>query len=43
MMRQIRNFGEKAKEWDMRIKRRENNNLEVPEEFYRTYEYYADH
>ncbi len=43
MMRQIRNFGEKAKEWDMRIKRRENNNLEVPKEFYRTYEYYADH
>lgn len=41
MMRQQRMFGEKVKEWDMRIKRRENNNLEVPEEFYQTYEYYA--
>ncbi len=42
MMRHQRNFGEKAREWEMRIKRRENNNLDVPEEFYNTYEYYAN-
>lgn len=42
MMRHQRNFGEKTREWEMRIKRRENNNLEVPEEFYHTYKYYAD-
>lgn len=42
MMRQKRRFAEKAKEWDLRIKRRENNGLEVPPEFYSTYQYYAD-
>ena len=35
-------FGEKKREWEMRIKRRENKNLEVPQEFYDTYRYYAD-
>ena len=42
MAAQQRQFGEKAREWDLRIKRRENNNLEVPDEFYTTYHYYAD-
>lgn len=42
MMRQQRTFAEKAREWDLRIKRRENNGLEVPKEFYDTYEYYAN-
>ena len=42
MMRQQKNFGEKAHEWELRIRRRENNNLEVPEEFYDTYKYYAN-
>lgn len=37
-----KNFGEKAREWEMRIKRRENNGLEVPEEFYSTLEYYKN-
>lgn len=41
MMRQQRTFGERTREWDMRIKRRENNGLEVPQEFYDTYDYYA--
>lgn len=41
MMRQQRKFGEKAHEWELRIRRRENNNLVVPEEFYETYNYYA--
>ena len=35
-------FGEKKREWEMRIKRRENKSLEVPEEFYNTYNYYAN-
>ena len=35
-------FGEKKREWEMRIKRRENKNLEIPQEFYDTYRYYAD-
>ncbi len=35
-------FGEKKREWEMRIKRRENKNLEIPQEFYNTYEYYAN-
>lgn len=42
MTRQQRAFAEQIKLWDMRIKRRENNNLEVPEEFYATYKYYAN-
>lgn len=42
MARQQRFFSEKEKEWEMRIKKRENNHLEVPEEFYETYHYYAD-
>ena len=29
-------FGEKKREWEMRIKRRENKNLEIPQEFYNT-------
>lgn len=41
MMKQQKNFGEKAKEWALRIKKRQNNGLEVPKEFYETYEYYA--
>ena len=40
-MKQQKNFGEKAKEWALRIKKRQNNGLEVPKEFYETYEYYA--
>ena len=35
-------FGEKKREWEMRIKRRENKGLEIPEEFYNTYNYYAN-
>lgn len=42
MARQQRNFGEKAHEWELRIRKRENNNLQVPQEFYHTYEYYTD-
>ena len=34
-------FGEKKREWEMRIKRRENKNMEIPQEFYDTYRYYA--
>lgn len=42
MTRQQRAFAEQSKLWDMRIKRRENNGLEVPKEFYDTYNYYAN-
>ena len=42
MMGHQKRFGEKKREWEMRIKRRENKNLEIPEEFYNTYRYYAD-
>ena len=42
MMRQQRMFGEKAREWELRIKRREGNSLEVPKEFYDTYNYYKN-
>lgn len=42
LMKHQRNFGEKKREWEMRIKRRENKNLEVPKEFYDTYNYYAN-
>ncbi len=42
MQPQKRKFGEKAKEWEMRIRRRENNGLEVPEEFFQTLSFYAD-
>lgn len=34
-------FGEKKREWEMRIKRRENKNMEIPQEFYDTYRYYT--
>ena len=39
---QPRMFHEKVREWELRIKRRENNGLEVPKEFYDTYHYYSD-
>lgn len=39
---QQRMFHEKVREWELRIKRRENNGLEVPKEFYDTYHYYSD-
>ena len=42
MMKQQKNYGEKAHEWELRIRKRENNNLPVPEEFYETYDYYAN-
>ena len=42
MARQQRNYAEKSHEWELRIRRRENNNLVVPEVFRETYEYYAD-
>jgi len=42
MTRQQRAFAEQSKLWDMRIKRRENNGLKVPDEFYDTYNYYAN-
>lgn len=35
-------FGEKAKEWELRIRKRENNGLEVPKEFFDTLSYYSD-
>lgn len=35
-------FGEKAKEWELRIRRRENNGLEIPKEFLETLSYYSD-
>jgi hypothetical protein len=40
--RQEKIFSEKAREWEFRIRRRENNNLPVPEELYNTYQYYAN-
>ena len=42
MAPQQRMFHEKAREWELRIKKRENNSLEVPQEFYDTYRYYTD-
>lgn len=39
---QQRRFDEKAKEWELRIRRRENNELEVPKEFLETLSYYSD-
>lgn len=42
MQPQQRKFGEKAKEWELRIRRRENNGLEVPEEFLETLSFYSD-
>lgn len=43
MSRHQRELAEKIRGWDMRIKRRENNGLVVPDEFYETYRYYAGH
>ncbi len=37
-----RMFHEKTREWELRIKKRENNGLPVPQEFYDTYSYYAN-
>lgn len=42
MARHQRENAEKIRSWDMRIKRRENNGLPVPQEFYDTYKYYAE-
>lgn len=42
MAKQQRNYGEKAREWDLRIKKRENNGLRVPEEFRQTLQFYTD-
>lgn len=42
MQAQQRNFSEKAKEWELRIRKRENSGLEVPEEFLETLSYYSD-
>ena len=42
MARHQRELAEKIRTWDMRIKRRENNGLPVPQEFYDTYKYYAE-
>lgn len=42
MQAQQRIFGEKAKEWELRIRKRENNGLEVPKEFLETLSYYSD-
>lgn len=42
MARQQRNYSEKAREWELRIRKRENNNLEVPVEFLETYKYYTE-
>ena len=41
MAPQQRMFHEKTREWELRIKKRENNGLVVPQEFYDTYDYYA--
>ena len=37
-----RMFHEKTREWELRIKKRENNGMPVPQEFYDTYSYYAN-
>lgn len=42
MRTQQKNFSEKAKEWELRIRKRENSGLEVPEEFLQTLSYYVD-
>lgn len=42
MAPQQRIFHEKAREWELRIKKRENNGLTVPQEFYDTYQYYMN-
>lgn len=42
LMMHQKKFGEKRREWEMRIKRRENKNLEIPQEFYDTYHYYTN-
>lgn len=42
MMVQQKNFAEKAREWELRIRKRENNGLEVPTEFKNTYAYFAN-
>lgn len=42
MAKQGRNYAEKAREWEYRMKKRENNNLVIPEEFHRTYEFYLN-
>ncbi len=42
MQAQQRNFSEKAKEWELRVRKRENSGLEVPEEFLETLSYYSD-
>lgn len=42
LMMHQKKFGEKKREWEMRIKRRENKNMEIPQEFHDTYQYYAN-
>lgn len=42
MAPQQRMFHEKTREWELRIKKRENNGLSVPQEFYDTYQYYSN-
>ena len=42
MAKQGRNYAEKAREWEYRMKKRENNNQVIPEEFQRTYEFYLN-
>lgn len=42
MQVQQKRFGEKAREWELRIKKRENSGLAIPKEFRDTYEYYKD-
>ena len=39
--RQVRHFGEEAHKWELKIKKRENHDEEVPQEFYDTYDYYT--
>ncbi len=41
MFRQERNFNELAHGWELKIRKRENHDEEVPQEFYDTYEYYT--
>lgn len=42
MQAQQKKFSEKAKEWELRIRKRENSGLEVPEEFLETLSYYSN-
>ena len=42
MFRQEREFGEKKHTWELKIRKFESHDVEVPEEFYDTLEYYSE-